>query len=213
MDEQYFGDFATLVAEAGKLHGDICAGIEIGTRMTMCGLKRIGISGPKGSDRKKLIVFVEIDRCCTDAIMALTGCRPGKRSMKIRDYGKMAATFINLESGRAVRVAMMRRKESRNDGDAKKPDFETAPEAELFSISDVEVPLRPEDLPGRPLRRVACDRCGESIMDGREIAHQGENLCRPCFEQANYYRPIALNEMNSEETSCCKKCATPSLGL
>ena len=140
MEEQYVGDFETLVAEAGKLHGDICAGIEIGTRMTMCGLKKIGITDPKGADRKKLIVFVEIDRCCTDAIMALTGCRPGKRSMKIRDYGKMAATFINLESGRAVRVAMARRQESRNEDKAQRPDFATAPEEELFSIRDVEVP-------------------------------------------------------------------------
>jgi formylmethanofuran dehydrogenase subunit E len=210
MEEQYFGDFETLVAEAGKLHGDICAGIEIGTRMTMCGLKKIGITDPKGADRKKLIVFVEIDRCCTDAIMALTGCRPGKRSMKIRDYGKMAATFINLESGRAVRVAMARRKESGNGGEPQRPDFATAPEEELFSVSDVEVPLRPEDLPGRPLRRVACDRCGESIMDGREISHQGGNLCKPCFEKTNYYHPVASNPMQSEERSCSEKCAMPS---
>jgi formylmethanofuran dehydrogenase subunit E len=187
MEHGYLEDFTTLVEEAGKFHGDICAGIAIGTRMTMSGLKRIGISDPKGAHRKKLIVFVEIDRCCTDAIMALTGCRPGKRTMKICDYGKMAATFINLETGRAVRVAMARRDESADAAIREQPDFATAPEEELFSITSVEVPLRPEDLPGRPVRRVTCDRCGESIMDGREMRHQGENLCRPCSEKCDYY--------------------------
>jgi formylmethanofuran dehydrogenase subunit E len=146
---EYFGEYETLVAEAGKFHGDICAGIEIGTRMTMTGLKRIGITDPKGADRKNLIVFVEIDRCCTDAIMALTGCRPGKRSMKIRDYGKMAATFINLETGKAVRVAM-KKKAQPNEGNGEKPDFAGASEEELFSIMDVEVPCGPKTFRENP---------------------------------------------------------------
>ena len=187
MENRYLENFTRLVEEAGKFHGDICAGIAIGTRMTMSGLNRIGISDPKGADRKKLIVFVEIDRCSTDAIMALTGCRPGKRTMKIRDYGKMAATFINLETGRAVRVAAAPRKESASGESREQPDFAAAPEDELFIITSVEVHLRPEDLPGKPVRHVTCDRCGESIMDGREIPHRGKNLCRPCSEKSNYY--------------------------
>jgi formylmethanofuran dehydrogenase subunit E len=187
MANEYFGDYATLVAEAGKFHGGICAGISIGTRMTMSGLKGIGITDPKGDDRKKLIVFVEIDRCTTDAIMALTGCKPGKRTMKIRDYGKMAATFINLETGKAVRVATKRGKQK---GDAGMPDFAAAPEEELFTITAVEVPLRPEDMPGKPLSRVPCVLCGESIMDGREVVRGGETLCKPCSANEDYYRVI-----------------------
>ena len=186
MNDVNFGDYKTLVAEAGKFHGHICHGIAIGTRMTMSGLRRIGINDPKGVDRKKLMVFVEIDRCATDAIMALTGCQPGKRTMKIRDYGKMAATFINLESGRAVRVVtQMKQRPSEGDG---KPDFGAMAESDLFSISDVVVPLRPEDLPGKPLRRVPCDQCGESIMDGRDVEYQGQTLCQPCRDANNYYR-------------------------
>lgn len=191
MDEKYFGEYATLLAEAGKFHGDICAGIEIGTRMTMSGLKRIGISDPKGADRKKLMVFVEIDRCTTDAIMALTGCKPGKRTMKIRDYGKMAATFINLESGKAVRVVTRMSKKPAAGSEGEKPDFAGVPEDELFLITDVDVPLRPEDMPGKPLRTVPCAGCGEKVMDGREIEHQGKNLCKPCFENMDYYCVIA----------------------
>jgi len=174
-------NYEKLIAEAGAFHGDICGGIKTGTRMTMCGLRLLGIEDLKGENRKKLLVFVEIDRCATDAIMALTGCRPGKRTMKIRDYGKMAATFIDIESGKAVRVASVRKKG--ND-----VDYAKAADEELFHITMVNVPLKPEDLPGKPLRECRCARCGEIVLDGREVEAAGETLCRPCFENANYYR-------------------------
>jgi len=181
-----FSNYEMLLAEAGRYHGDVCAGIQSGTRMTMCGLRRLGITDPLGPDRHKLMVFVEIDRCATDAIMALTGCRPGKRTMKIRDYGKMAATFILLGTGRAVRVA---RKESKNaSGVDPLPDFATAPDEDLFSITEVEVPLRPEDMPGKPIRWSRCGHCGETVLDGREIEVSGQAFCKPCHEKANYYR-------------------------
>jgi len=173
-------NYEKLLAEAGEFHGDICGGIRTGTRMTMCGLRLLGIGDPKGADGKKLLVFVEIDRCATDAIMALTGCRPGKRSMKVKDYGKMAATFINLESGKAVRIASARKKEEEFD-------HAKASDEELFNITMVSVPLKPEDLPGKPVRACQCARCGETVLDGREIESAGETLCRPCFENANYY--------------------------
>ena len=185
MNDEFFGSYETLVEQAGQFHGDICQGIRIGTRMTMSGLKRIGITDPKGSDRKKLIVFVEIDRCATDAIMALTGCRPGKRSMKIRDYGKMAATFINLVTLKAVRVAVI--SPPRPDSQEKQPDIGAMPESELFAITEVTVPLRPEDLPGKPLRRLPCACCGETILDGREISTDEGVLCVPCAAKADYY--------------------------
>jgi formylmethanofuran dehydrogenase subunit E len=180
--------YEALLEEAGRAHGDICAGIRIGTRMTMCALHRLGLSDPKGADRKKLMVFVEIDRCATDAIMALTGCRPGKRTMKVLDYGKMAASFINLETGKAVRISSrMKRKEAGQDG---LPDMHEATDEELFLIENVEVPLRPEDMPGRPLRRIICPRCGEHVLDGRDVEVAGEYLCRPCATQQRYYRVL-----------------------
>jgi formylmethanofuran dehydrogenase subunit E len=181
MENNYFGEYTTLVEEAGKFHGEICHGIALGTRMTMSGLRRIGISDPKGADRKKLMVFVEIDRCATDAIMALTGCRPGKRTMKIRDYGKMAATFINLESGKSVRVVTRSNRKMPEGDPVGMPYHNEALEEEMFSISEVEVQLLPEDMPGKPLRKVVCGSCGETVLDGREIEHQGESLCKPCF--------------------------------
>ncbi len=190
MNTPYFGTYEELVEQAGKFHGDICHGIRIGTRMTMSGLRRIGISDPKGEDRKKLMVFVEIDRCTTDAIMALTGCRPGKRTMKIRYYGKMAATFINLETSQAARVVIKGNRKPGESDSGEQPDFATLPEEELFSITKVEVALRPEDLPGKPLSRLPCVKCGETIMDGREVKSGEQILCIPCSLATDYYRVV-----------------------
>jgi formylmethanofuran dehydrogenase subunit E len=178
-------NYAALLEEAVSFHGHVCGGIESGTRMAICGMKRIGISDPKGADRKNLMVFVEIDRCATDAIMVLTGCRPGKRTMKLVDNGKMAATFINLESGKAVRLSSKPWKNA--DGTSEKRDFTTLADEELFNIMEVDVPLRPEDLPGKPVRSALCSRCGESVMDGREIEREGKTLCKPCFSGQDYY--------------------------
>src|SRR5438128_4219481 len=99
------GSLEQLLAEAEGAHGHLCAGQVLGVRMAMHGLEKLGIEDPRGKDRKRLVTFVEIDRCATDAIGVVTGCRLGKRALKFRDWGKMAATFVDVERDRAVRVA------------------------------------------------------------------------------------------------------------
>src|SRR5271167_4981889 len=91
--------------EAEIAHGHLCAGQVLGVRLAMLGLEKLGIEDPRGKDRKRLVTFVEIDRCATDAIGVVTGCRLGKRALKFRDWGKMAATFVDLETQRAIRIA------------------------------------------------------------------------------------------------------------
>src|ERR1700720_2750760 len=93
--------------EAEQAHGHLCAGQVLGVRLAMLGLEKLGIEDPRGNkeDRKRLVTFVEIDRCATDAIAVVTGCRLGKRALKFRDWGKMAATFVDLSSSRAIRIA------------------------------------------------------------------------------------------------------------
>src|SRR5246127_4849466 len=91
--------------DAEQAHGHLCAGQVLGVRLAMLGLSKLGIEDPRGKDRKRLVTFVEIDRCATDAIAVVTGCRLGKRALKFRDWGKLAATFVDVESGRAVRIA------------------------------------------------------------------------------------------------------------
>src|SRR6185312_7020967 len=91
--------------DAAVAHGHLCAGQVLGVRMAMFGLKTLGLNDPQGKDRKRIVTFVEIDRCATDAVMVVTGCRLGKRALKFRDWGKVAATFVDTDTGKAVRVA------------------------------------------------------------------------------------------------------------
>src|SRR5580704_12180374 len=96
--------FDEYVALAEQAHGHICAGQILGLRMAIYGLQLLELDDPLGKHRKRLVTFIEIDRCATDAIPVVTGCRLGKRALKFRDFGKVAATFCDLEADRAVRI-------------------------------------------------------------------------------------------------------------
>src|SRR6478752_1442035 len=96
-----------LLHKAEIAHGHMCAGQILGVRMSVLGLRSLGIEDPLGADRKRLVAFVEIDRCATDAIGMVTGCRLGKRTLKFRDWGKMAATFVDLSAGTGVRIVAL----------------------------------------------------------------------------------------------------------
>jgi len=183
--------------EAEAAHGHLCGGQVLGVRMAIAGLSRLGIADPRGADRKRLITYVEVDRCATDAIMVVTGCRLGKRALKFFDWGKMAATFVDLESGKAVRVAA---KESSKEA-ARRAHPEIAaknqqqmlayremPEEDLFEFQNVGVAVKPEDLPGYKGERIVCAECGEGINFHREIARGNSTLCRACAGES-YYRP------------------------
>ncbi len=188
-------DFERLLAESVKIHGHLCPGQVLGVKMSMLGLKNIGIEDPKGKDRKSLIVFVEMDRCATDAVQSVTGCSLGHRTMKFMDYGKMAATFVNLKTGRAVRV--IAREDAREKAKEYFPEIEDKYKAQLeaykimsdndlFDMMNVKVDIMPEDMPGRPLRRIRCDSCGEYVQDMREVYRDGRILCKPCADGGYY---------------------------
>jgi formylmethanofuran dehydrogenase subunit E len=187
-----------LLGECGRLHGHMCAGQLLGARMALVGCRAVGAEDPKGADRKRLIVWVEIDRCMADAVGAVTGARLGKRSLKYFDYGKVAATFLNTETGEAVRVVAL--EESRRLADERHPEIESkkerqfltyreASDEELFKVERVRVRYGENDAPGRPRSRTTCARCGEGVNDGREVAGAaGEPLCRPCASGGYYER-------------------------
>jgi len=188
-------DFEELLDESVKIHGHLCPGQVLGVRMSILGLNKIIIHDPKGADRKSIMVFVEMDRCATDAVQSVTGCSLGHRTMKFLDYGKMAATYVNLTTGRAVRV--IAKEESRERARDYFPGIEDKhrcqleaykimPDEELFDLMAVNVLLRPEDMPGRPLRRVPCNRCGEYVQDMREMYRNDMALCKPCAEGGYY---------------------------
>src|SRR4029453_4878103 len=96
-----------LLQRAEASHGHMCAGQVLGVRMAMLGCQAVGIADPRGADRKSLIAFVEIDRWAADAVNTVTGCRLGKRTLKFFDFGKLAATFLNVKTGEAVRVVAL----------------------------------------------------------------------------------------------------------
>lgn len=195
----------TLLRECEVLHGHICPGQVLGARMALLGCKLVGVADPRGADRKKLIVWVEIDRCMTDALSAVTGVRLGRRSLKYFDYGKVAASFLNTETGRAVRVAAL--DSSRALADARYASLESKKErqmaayrealdAELFKVETVLIDLKETDAPGRPRSRVSCAKCLEGVNDGREVSGAGgEILCRPCAGGAYYRECIENSEL------------------
>ena len=187
--------FEQLLAESTRIHGHICAGQVIGVRMAMAALDRIGISDPKGADRKKLYIMVEIDRCATDAIQSVTGCSLGKRSLRWIDFGIMAATFVNLDSGKALRVTA--REEARALSESYCPEimdkyqrqleaYKVMPLEELFLFQEVRVQLKDCDMPGRPMRRVQCSQCGDYVQDCRELTIDDTILCRACGGERYY---------------------------
>lgn len=184
---------------AEQAHGHICAGQILGLRLALHGVRLLGLEDPAGKDRKRLVTFVEIDRCATDAIGVVTGCRLGKRALKFRDFGKVAATFCDLESGRAVRVAALDSAKDRAralyPGIADKNEqqmraYRELPDEELFAVQWVRVRIGPEDLPGYKAPRVVCAECGEGINFKREVETGGRVLCRACAGE-RYYEPLS----------------------
>jgi formylmethanofuran dehydrogenase subunit E len=186
---------AEYLVDAERNHGHMCPGQVLGVRMAMSGSRAVGIDDPTRS--RELIVFVEIDRCAADAINTVTGCRLGRRTLKFRDYGKLAATFVNTRTGDAVRVVAL--ENSRRLAADLYAHLETKKERQmaaykelndekLFSFEKVRVNLDERELPGHPLTRVACDSCGEGVNDGREVERDGRVLCRACAGD-RYYEP------------------------
>jgi formylmethanofuran dehydrogenase subunit E len=185
--------FEELLGQAEAMHGHVCAGQVLGVRMALRGCKELGIEEP--DEPKRLIVYLEIDRCAADAIAAVTGCRLGRRTLKYVDYGKMAATFVDTRTGRAVRVIALEESRERahlyadpnlDANEMQKIAYRTMPDDELMAVEEVSITLHPEDIPGPPISRVACEQCGEGINDRREVRVGGRVLCRACAEGAYY---------------------------
>lgn len=200
--------FDDLLRSSAEAHGHLCAGQVVGVRMAMLGCHLIGLDNPKDREQiKKLIVYVEMDRCTADAVAHVTGVKLGRRSLKFVDYGIMAATFLNLESGKAFRV--LSTEEARSLAPAYAPEvpeksqqqieaYQRMPDCVLFRVYEVEVQLSEFDLPGPTRRKVSCSLCGQVVRDHREVVVDGETLCRPCAHGAYFkeVREVSWPEVN-----------------
>lgn len=203
-----------LLHEAEVAHGHLCAGQVLGVRMAMLALKRLEIADPRlrnrpdGSlnpDRKRLVTVVEIDRCATDAIAVVTGCRVGKRALKLRDFGKMAATFIDLnqklgvDEYKGIRIvaletskALARELYPELEKNAQQMRaYRELPDNDLFTAAWVRVRLPPNEFPGYKGTRATCSGCGEGINFDRFVERDGQRLCMACADPAVcYYKPL-----------------------
>lgn len=191
--------FDELLVKAEAAHGHMCPGQILGVRVAMLGLSRLGIDDPRGADRKRLIAYIEIDRCATDAIGMVTGCRLGKRSLKFRDWGKMAATFVDLESNRGIRIVAL--EDSRELAQELYPHVEgkkaqqmaayhELTNEQLFREQWVRVRPQPSELPGYRGGRFLCPRCSEGVNFGRFTEVKGERLCLTCAHpDLRYWTP------------------------
>lgn len=202
--------FEELLHEAEIAHGHLCAGQILGVRMAMLGCELLGVHDPKGADRKRLVTFIEIDRCATDAIGVVTGCRLGKRAIKFRDWGKMAATFVDLGSPlsvdgdtpvyKAVRIAALESSKQRarelypeieNKNQQQMAAYRGMAKEDLFREQWVRVAIHAREMPGYKSARMTCAECGEGINYDREIVRESRTLCAGCASpESRYYQPM-----------------------
>ena len=184
--------------DSEKAHGHLCAGQVLGVRLAMLGLIKLGIEDPHGKDRKRLVTFVEIDRCATDAVAVVTGCRLGKRALKFRDWGKVAATFVDVNTGKAVRIAAKESSkalarqlhpEIADKNSQQMLAYREISDDELFTTQWVKVELPPEEFPGFKGERIVCSVCDEGVNFRREVRRDGQVLCRSCAGE-RYYEPV-----------------------
>jgi formylmethanofuran dehydrogenase subunit E len=206
-----------LLRQAEAAHGHLCAGQVLGVRMAMLGCRRLGLTEPRGRDRKRLVTFIEIDRCATDAIGVVTGCRLGKRALKFRDWGKMAATFVDLETNRAVRIVALDSSKRRarelypqiaNKNQQQMKAYRELEDEELFGEHWVAVDVSPNEMPGFKGARVMCDLCGEGINYDRFAERDGQRLCLACaYPEQRYYRALDEPASASAGSSTHHECA------
>lgn len=183
-------DYDEQLTKAAEFHGHLCGGIAIGTKMAMYGLELLGMELNK--KHKNLIVFLEIDRCMSDAVQSVTGCSMGKRTLKQMYYGKFAATFYNTDTEEALRITdadankKFKEKETKEEMIAR---FRRTPPEELFKVDKVKIELSRGDMPGKPYTTAFCSVCGEKVSDGRHVLRGGKPVCISCAE-GSYYEII-----------------------
>ncbi|HSW36088.1 MAG TPA: FmdE family protein [Candidatus Limnocylindrales bacterium] len=178
-------DFEFFLKKVNDFHGHTCTGIVLGTRMTLAGMRYLGLD-PHAKNRN-IIAYTEIDRCMADAVLVITGCSLGRRSLKYVDYGKFAFTLIEQTNGRAVRVIVKEDFGGQNSMEETIQKISTITDEKLITLQKVTVDISEYDLPGYPKRTAQCSVCGEKIMDGRDLVKDGIVCCRACA-QGKYYK-------------------------
>jgi formylmethanofuran dehydrogenase subunit E len=191
-------DLQTLLDISSRNHSHLCPRQIIGARIGLAGLRALGFAEPPA--RKRLLVILETDGCFADGVSAATGCTVGHRTLRVEDFGKAAATFVDTETGRAVRVAPAL--DVRQQATACLPEeprhyfaqmqaYRVLPDEQLLTITEVVLSTPVEAIVSRPGVRTDCAVCGEEIMNEREVLREGLVLCRACAGGAYYREAVA----------------------
>jgi len=185
--------------KSSRDHSHLCPRQILGVRMGLCGLKSLGLSANQGS--KRLLVITETDGCFADGLTAATDCTVGHRTLRVEDYGKAAATFVDTQTGLAVRVApnldirerayQYAPNEPRHYF-AQMQAYQIMPDEEMFAVTEVHLAVSIAEIVSRPGVRVNCDVCGEEIMNERELQREGLTLCRVCAGDSYYHASICI---------------------
>ncbi|MCC6544425.1 MAG: formylmethanofuran dehydrogenase [Nitrospirae bacterium] len=190
-----------MLKKTAGFHGHLCPGTVIGTRMAIAGLREVGITDPEGSQQKDFLVFIETDRCPIDAISVVSGARISRRSLKFLDWGKVAATFVNTKTGKAVRIICPDSAREHVDDyvSGEYPDdkhgktarevdaYKVMPEKELFVITKVKVDNYKFS---KEKFKTRCEVCGEVVNDHKEIVVDGKVMCQSCGGGMSYYNAL-----------------------
>ncbi len=202
-------DLSELLERSALHHSHLCPRQILGVRLGLLGMKALSFDSPP--DKKRLLVIVESDGCFADGVIAATNCTVGHRTLRVEDYGKTAATLVDTQTGRAVRVAPAL--DIRQKAYAYAPDeprhyfaqmqaYQIMPDCEMFTVAEVQLTTPIEAIVSRPGARVNCDVCGEEIINEREIQHEGLMLCRACAGNSYYHAAVRIStqEMDLQMT-------------
>jgi formylmethanofuran dehydrogenase subunit E len=184
------------IAQLSQLHDDVCPRQILGVRMALLAGERLGLDVPQPD--KRLLAFVETDGCFADGVAVASGCRVGRRTMRVVDYGKVAVTFVDTLTERGLRVwprpgarqaALAYAPDACDQWHAQRDGYARMPVSELLMAQTVSIAIPVEQIVSRPGLRLPCQACGEEIMNAREVKMAGRTLCRACAGE-RYYHPL-----------------------
>lgn len=194
-------DITSLLATSSARHSHLCPRQVLGVRVALAGGRALGLDLPRPD--KRLLVILETDGCFADGVEVVTGCSVGHRTLRFEDYGKVAATFVDVKTGEALRIAprldvrgralAYAPAESANEGGhyfAQLAGYQVMPDEELLCISPVALVRSVAELVSRPGVRVNCAVCGEEIINEREVVVDGQALCVSCAHGGYYATPL-----------------------
>jgi len=188
-----------LMAASAALHRHLCPRQVLGVRMGMLAGELLGLELPQSN--KRLLTIMETDGCAADGVSAATGCWLGRRTLRVEDYGKVAATFVDTQTERALRIVPrphVRQRardyapEARNKWEAQLLGYQRMPAEALLAVTPVQLKRTVAQIVSRAGCKVACDVCGEEVMNEREVVRDGLTLCRACAGDSYYLVPLEI---------------------